>query len=199
MSARQFKGDRLVIATHNPGKVPEIAALLQGRVANFVTAGELGLAEPNETEITFVGNAKLKAFAAATASGLPALADDSGVEVTALGGAPGVYTARWAGPTKDFNMAMKRVHCELGDAADRSAAFVCVLALAWPDGHVETAEGRLEGEIVWPMRGTNGFGYDPVFVPKGETRTFAEMETVEKKAISHRTRAFENLVQLCFW
>ena len=188
--SRRFAGDTLVIATHNKGKVPEIAALLEGHVAQFKTAGELGLPEPEETEATFTGNAALKARAAAIASCLPALADDSGLAVTALGGAPGIYSARWAGPGKDFKAAMARVERELGDNPDRAAAFICALALAWPDGHVETVEGRLDGTLVFPPRGQKGFGYDPIFIPAGDTRTFAEIGAAEKQATSHRARAF---------
>jgi non-canonical purine NTP pyrophosphatase (RdgB/HAM1 family) len=195
---RHFAGNKLVLATHNQGKVKEIAALLADHVESFVTASDLNLPEPEETESTFVGNAALKALAAARESGLPALADDSGVAVTALNGAPGIYSARWAGPEKDFKMAMERVQRELGGAADRSAAFICVLALAWPDGHVETVEGRLEGTIVWPPRGDKGFGYDPIFVPEGYDRTFAEMASKEKQVMSHRARAFERLREKCF-
>jgi XTP/dITP diphosphohydrolase len=195
---RIFKEKELVIATHNKGKLHEIAELLAPYAEKFMSAGELGLPEPEETGNTFVDNAILKAKAAAIASGKCALADDSGVSVTALNGDPGIYSARWAGPDKDFNAAMRRVHDALGDAKDRSASFICVLALAWPDGHVETFEGKIEGDIVWPPRGDKGFGYDPIFIPHGMSKTFAEIEPAEKHAMSHRAKAFEKLVHSCF-
>jgi XTP/dITP diphosphohydrolase len=187
---------RLVVASHNPGKVREIAALLAPLGVVAVSAGELGLPEPEETEATFVGNASLKARAAAVGSGLPALADDSGLEVFALGGAPGVYSARWAGPDKNFRAAMARVWRELQEngATDLSARFVCVLALAQPDGSVETFQGEARGRIVWPPRGEHGFGYDPIFVPDGHERTFGEMRHEEKLPLTHRARAFEKFV-----
>ncbi len=194
---RKFDGDELVVATHNKGKAREIAELLSPYVANFYTAGELDLPEPEETGSTFAENAILKAVAAAKGSGKIALADDSGLAVNALNGDPGIYSARWGGPDKDFNIAMKKVHEALGDAKDRSAYFVCTLALAWPDGHSEVFEGRVHGEIVWPMRGEKGFGYDPVFQANGYDITFAEMNPAEKQAISHRAQAFELLVQNC--
>ena len=195
--SRQFTGDTLVIASHNKGKVREIAELLGAYVAHFPSAGDLNLAEPDETETTFIGNAELKARAAASASGLPALADDSGLVVPALGGAPGIYSARWAGPAKDFDVAMKRVESELGDG-DPSAYFVCALSLAWPDGHVESVEGRIHGRLTFPGRGEKGFGYDPIFIPNGDDRTFAEIEPNEKHSISHRADAFGQLVARCF-
>lgn len=198
MAPRRFGGGRLVIASHNPGKVGEIATLLGPFGADVVSAATLGLPEPEETGASFVENAELKARAAARASGLPALADDSGLAVTALGGAPGIYSARWAGPGKDFGAAMARIHAEIGDSADRSARFVCVLSLAWPDGHCDSFEGKVEGEIVWPPRGTRGFGYDPIFVPTGGSATFAEIEPAAKHAISHRADAFRQLVTACF-
>lgn len=198
MAPRRFGGGRLVIASHNPGKVGEIATLLGPFGADVVSAATLGLPEPEETGASFVENAELKARAAAQASGLPALADDSGLAVTALGGAPGIYSARWAGPGKDFVAAMARIQAELGDAADRSARFVCVLSLAWPDGHCDSFEGKVEGDIVWPPRGTRGFGYDPIFVPTGGSATFAEIEPAAKHAISHRADAFRQLVAACF-
>ena len=187
---------RLVVASHNSGKVREIAALLAPLGVEAVSAGALGLPEPEETETTFAGNAALKASAAASASGLPALADDSGLEVTALGGAPGVYSARWAGPDKDFSIAMRRVWDELQalEAADRSARFVCALALAAPGGGVEVFEGEARGRIVWPPRGDKGFGYDPIFEPQGHARTFGEMPHEEKLPLTHRARAFEKLL-----
>ncbi|MES1157234.1 MAG: RdgB/HAM1 family non-canonical purine NTP pyrophosphatase [Alphaproteobacteria bacterium] len=187
---------RLVVASHNAGKVREIGALLRPLGVEAVSAGELGLPEPEETEPTFVGNAALKARAAAEASGLPALADDSGLEVFALGGDPGVYSARWAGPDRDFRFAMERVWAALSEkgASDFSARFVCVLALAQPGGTVETFEGEARGTIVWPPRGDQGFGYDPMFLPDGQTRTFGEMSHDEKLPLTHRARAFEKLL-----
>lgn len=195
---RKFSGERLILATHNAGKVREIAALLAPFAVSVTAAGDLGLPEPEETETTFAGNARLKAVAAATAAGIPALADDSGLCVTALQDAPGIYSARWAGDGKDFTVAMKRVQDELGDAADRSAYFICALALAWPDGHAEIFEGRIDGTLVWPARGGNGFGYDSMFVAAGHDVTFGEMEPAAKHAISHRARAFSALVAGCF-
>ncbi len=183
----------LVLATHNAGKIAEIAGYLSDYVEKVSGAGALGLPEPEETGTTFAENAILKARAAAKASGLPALADDSGLCVYALDGAPGIYSARWAGPDKDFPMAMQRVHDELGDSPNRRAAFVCVLALAQPGGAVETFEGRIEGAICWPVRGGGGFGYDPFFVPEGESRTFGEMPPEEKRAMSHRAKALDSL------
>ena len=194
--------EELVIATHNPGKAREIAELLEPYIPKFYSAGELDLVEPEETGSTFEENAVLKAKAAAEASGKVALADDSGLAVTALGGDPGIYSARWGGPDKDFNLAMRKVHEALlekqGDAGDRSAAFVCVLALAWPDGRVKTFEGRVTGTLTWPGRGDKGFGYDPIFIADGHDMTFAEMEPAEKHRISHRAQAFAKLVDNCF-
>ena len=195
---RRFAGGRLIIASHNQGKVTELGELLTPFGATVVSAGALGLPEPEETGLTFRANAELKARAAAQAAGDVALADDSGLAVNALQGAPGIYSARWAGPSRDFARAMERVHAALGPADDRTAAFVCALTLAWPDGHVETFEGILRGTLAWPPRGAFGFGYDPMFVPDGETRTFGEMEPWEKHAISHRARAFQLLVKACF-
>lgn len=195
---RRFTENELVIASHNTGKLAEIEALLKPYISKFYGAGELNLPEPEETGKTFRENAVLKAKAAALASGKAALADDSGLAVNALDGAPGIYSARWAGPKKDFKAAMQKIQDELGGAEDRSAAFVCVLALAWPDGHVETFEGCVEGTLIWPPRGEKGFGYDPVFVPEGYNKTFAEMEGAEKQKISHRARAFEKLVKNVF-
>ncbi len=191
---RKFTDKQLIVATHNPGKLREISSLLQPYIPKFYSSGELNLPEPEETETTFMGNAILKARAAAKAGGKPALADDSGVSVTALSGDPGIYSARWAGPDKDFRMAMQKIHDALGDAKDRSGAFICVLALAWPDGHVETFEGKIEGQMIWPPRGEKGFGYDPMFVPDGYDKTFAEIEATEKRKISHRAKAFEKLL-----
>jgi len=195
---RRFVGDRLVIASHNPGKVEEIAALLAPFRINAVAARELGIPEPEETGATFEANAALKARAAAEASGLPALADDSGLVVPALGGAPGIYSARWAGEAKDFGAAMARVHRELRDE-DRTALFVAVLALASPDGDAELFRGEVEGSLVWPPRGDRGFGYDPMFVPAGGSLMFGEMDPTEKHKISHRARAFAKLVEGEFW
>lgn len=191
-----FPAGRLVVASHNQGKVREIGALLKPFGVEAVSAGELGLPEPEETETTFVGNAVLKARAAADASGLPALADDSGLEVFALGGDPGVYSARWAGEERDFRMAMARVWRALTDkqATDFSARFVCVLALVQPGGEVRSFEGEARGDIVWPPRGEKGFGYDPIFQPKGLDRTFGEMSHEEKLPLTHRARAFEKLL-----
>ena len=186
---------RLVLATHNPGKVVELAELLGPHGLDVVSAGSLGLPEPDETETTFIGNARLKALAAATASGLPAIADDSGLCVDALDGAPGIYSARWAGPGKDFSVAMARVNDELGDKP-RTAHFICALCVAWPDGHTETVEGRVDGALVWPPRGANGFGYDPMFLMDGQRQTYGEMTRAEKEADNHRARAFRQLVAL---
>lgn len=192
MKPRLKKGSRLVVATHNPGKAREIAALLGGDFA-VLTADQAGVPEPEETESTFIGNAVLKARHAAAASGLVSLADDSGLSVRALGGQPGIYSARWAGPAKDFSVAMDRVERELGDAADRSAFFTCALAVAWPDGSVFAVEGIIEGDLTFPPRGGRGFGYDPIFLPEGASETFGQMDPDAKEAISHRTRAFAQL------
>ncbi len=199
MPLKLEKGTKLVAATHNPGKVPEIAALLDGRF-EIVTAGQLGLPEPDETESTFVGNALLKARYAADLSGLPALADDSGLSVKALDGAPGIFSARWAGPSKDFAMAMKKVEERLEETAsdDRSAWFTSALAVAWPNGPAVVVEGRVDGTLVFPGRGTRGFGYDPIFVPEGHGTTFGEMEPAAKDAMSHRARAFAKLKAALF-
>jgi len=199
---RHFEDDTLVIASHNPGKVREIAALLSPFGVAVKSAADLNLDEPEETGTTFAANAELKAKAAALASGLPALADDSGLVVAALGGEPGIHSARWAGPGKDFNVAMQKVEDGLQGKDDRSAHFTCALTLCWPDGHMETFEGFVHGTLVWPPRGTQGFGYDPVFVADradgGHDITFAEMEPDEKHRISHRARAFRKLVDGCF-
>jgi XTP/dITP diphosphohydrolase len=194
---RRFDDSQLVIASHNQGKVEEIAELLTPFAVRVVAAGALGLPEPEETGDSFEANAVLKARAAAEAVALPALADDSGLVVPALGGAPGIYSARWAGPDKDFRPAMARVQRELADR-DRTASFVAVLALAWPDGDTSTFRGEVTGHLVWPPRGERGFGYDPMFVPEGRTLTFGEMEPAEKHQISHRARAFARLVEACF-
>jgi len=183
----------LLIATHNAGKLREFKEMLAPYVRNITSAGILGLPEPEETGSSFIENALIKARAAAK-SGHVALADDSGICVTALNGEPGIYSARWAGPGKDFKPAMQRVHDRLGDNIDRTAHFACVLVLAWPDGHTEIFEGRVDGKITWPPRGTHGHGYDPIFMPNGETRTFAEMLEIEKSAISHRGIATRKLI-----
>jgi XTP/dITP diphosphohydrolase len=196
--ARHFDEKKLVIASHNPGKVREIADLLSPFGVDVVSAGELDLQEPEETEDTFVGNALLKANAAAKASGLPALSDDSGLAVNALDGAPGIYSARWAGSDKDFMVAMKLVEELMRGTEDRSAKFVCALALAWPDGHTEVFEGTVSGDITWPPVGDKGFGYDPIFIADGESITFAEMDPERKHAMSHRADAFRQLVAACF-
>ena len=187
----------LAIATHNPGKLREIEALVAPFGLAVKSAGALGLPEPEETGTTFEENAALKARAAAVASGLVALADDSGLVVPALDGAPGIYSARWAGPARDFAAAMAKVEEELRGQPDRGAAFVSVLALARPDGSVETFRGEVRGRLVWPPRGDKGFGYDPIFVPAGGTLTFGEMDPREKHRISHRARAFEKFRAAC--
>jgi len=184
---------KLVLASHNPDKVHEIAEFMTPYAVRVISAAELGLPEPEETGTTFADNAALKAVAAVAASGLPALADDSGLAVAALSGRPGIHTARWAGPRKDFAVAMARVERELAGAADRAAAFICTLCLAWPDGRSEIFAGRVDGILVWPPRGDRGFGFDPMFVPAGGTETFAEMDPAAKHAISHRGRAFAKL------
>ena len=196
--ARHFTGGRLVVASHNAGKVREIRELLAPFKVDVISASELNLPEPDETEATFIGNAKLKALAAAKASGFPAMSDDSGLAVAALDGAPGIYSARWAGPSKDFTVAMARVEKEMAAQADRSAKFVCALALCWPDGHCEAFEGEVHGTLAFPPRGEKGFGYDPIFVPSGYDTTFAEIEPAAKHAMSHRARAFAQLVAACF-
>lgn len=200
---RKFTGDRLLVATHNQGKLEEIAHLLEPYGVSAVGAAEMNLPEPEETETTFVGNARIKAHAAAQATGLPALSDDSGIEIDALNGAPGVYTADWAETPqgRDFVMAMTRAHDELeamNAPHPRSARFCCTLVLAWPDGHDEVFPGVMEGKIVWPMRGDQGHGYDPVFQPNGHDLTFGQMDRWEKNTISHRADAFRKLVAGCF-
>ena len=195
--ARKFDAKRLIVASHNPGKVREIGALVEPFGVETISAAELGLPEPVEDGHTFTENAEIKAIAAAVVAGEPALADDSGLVVPALDGAPGLYSARWAGPNKDFDMAMKRVIDELGDK-NPEAFFVCALSLAWPDGHVETFEGVVEGTLTWPMRGDKGFGYDPIFVPEGHDITFAEMDPAKKHAMSHRADAFNQMIEAVF-
>jgi XTP/dITP diphosphohydrolase len=193
---RSLAPGRLVLATHNPGKVVELHELLAPHGLDVVSAGELGLAEPEETGLTFVANAELKALAAAIASGLPALADDSGLCVDALDGAPGIYSARWAGPGKDFSVAMQRVRREMPATAPDTAHFICALSIAWPDGHRESVEGRVDGTLVWPPRGGNGFGFDPMFVMHGKAQTYGEITRAEKEADNHRARAFAQLLPL---
>lgn len=202
MTRKLERGTKLVVASHNPGKIREINDLIRPYGMSAVSAGELGISEPEETETTFAGNARLKALHSARASGLPALSDDSGLEVEALGGDPGVYSARWAGAAKDFNYAMQRVEQALQeklayDPESRRANFTAALCLAWPDGDTEVFEGKVYGHLVWPPRGENGFGYDPMFLPDEGELTFGEMEPAEKHAISHRARAFELFVAAC--
>jgi XTP/dITP diphosphohydrolase len=208
MTHRRIAG-RLVIATHNPGKLLEMRGLLAPYGVEAVSAGERGLAEPEETGTTFRENARIKAGAAAQASGVPAFADDSGLVVEALDGAPGIYSARWAGPDKDFSSAMQKVENELAargaaDPSQRRAHFISALCVAWPDGHVEDFEGRVDGTLVWPPRGDKGFGYDPMFLPDGYAKTFGEMNGHEKHGmppfgagLSHRARAFIKLAEAC--
>ena len=193
---RSLTDETLIIASHNKGKVGEIADLLAPFGLKVISAGALNLPEPEETGQTYIANAELKARAAAQAANMPALADDSGLSVTALGGAPGIYSARWAGETKDFDHAMKRVADALllSGTTDRSAEFVCALSLAWPDGTLLSFEGRISGQIAWPPRGSFGFGYDPIFVPTGHSITFGEMDPDKKHAMSHRAVAFAKLV-----
>jgi XTP/dITP diphosphohydrolase len=198
MGRRLEPGTRLVLASHNGGKLRELVALLAPHGVEIVSAGALGLPEPEETAPDFAGNAALKAIAATQATGLPALSDDSGFCVAALGGAPGIHSARWAGPGKDFSVAMARVMHELGDAEDRRAWFISALCLAWPDGDSESFVGRVDGSLVWPPRGTLGFGYDPMFAPDGSALTYGEIAPAEKHATSHRARAFAQLLTACF-
>jgi XTP/dITP diphosphohydrolase len=195
---RKFNGDTLVLATHNAGKVEEFRVLFGDKIKKLLSARDVDLPEPIEDGATFLDNAKIKALAGAKDSGLPCLADDSGLCVDALGGNPGIYSARWGGPRKDFKRAWRLVHERMGDAPDRSAAFVVVLVLAWPDGHIEWAQGRVDGQIIWPARGDSGHGYDPIFVPNGETRSFAEMTLTEKNKYSHRARALHVLIEKVF-
>ena len=200
---RKFSGDRLLVATHNAGKLTEISEILAPHGVAVVGAGDMDLPEPDETENTFVGNARIKAHAAAQATGLPALADDSGITIDALDGAPGVYTADWAetGSGRNFMMAMTRANDEIsakGTDAPRTAQFRCTLVIAWPDGHDEVFEGVMPGSLVWPIRGEGGFGYDPMFMPDGYDITCAEMDKVEKNTISHRGRALAKFVAGCF-
>ena len=200
---RRFSGDTLLVATHNVGKLEEIADLLSPYAVTVKSNADFDLPEPEETETTFVGNARIKAHSGAKATGLPALADDSGITVDALGGAPGIYTADWAETPegRDFVMAMTRTWNELEAVRapePRLAQFRCTLVLAWPDGHDEVFEGVMPGRVVWPMRGSQGHGYDPIFQPDGHEMTFGEMDRWEKNRISHRARAFEKLIEGCF-
>ena len=200
MTRKFNRSDRLVIASHNQGKVREIRALLEPLHIEVIGAGELDLIEPEETGTTFIENAELKAKLAAHAADLPALSDDSGFCVQALGGAPGIYSARWAGPNKDFGHAMECVSTALlaSGSTNRVCEFVCALSLAWPDGHCESFEGRIAGDLTWPPRGDKGFGYDPIFTPTGHSQTFAEMDPADKHAMSHRAIAFNQLLEACF-
>lgn len=200
---RRFNAETLVIASHNAGKLREISALVAPFGVTCKSAGDYGLAEPDETEDTFAGNARIKAHFAARETGLPALSDDSGIMVDALDGAPGVYTADWAETPngRDFPMAMKKTWDmlnERGTPEPRKASFNCTLCIAWPDGHDEIFEGRVAGRLTWPMRGDQGFGYDPIFIPDGHDITFGEMDPAEKHAMSHRAVAFSKLVEGCF-
>lgn len=197
------RGQRLVVASHNPGKIREIGDLIRPFGVEAVSAGTLGVSEPEETETTFAGNARLKALHSANATGLAALSDDSGLEVEVLSGAPGIYSARWAGPTKDFKLAMEKVQqaCAEKNAWTSDgprANFTAALCVAWPDGTTRVFEGKVHGHLVWPPRGGKGFGYDPMFLADGETETFGEMEPDKKHAISHRARAFKLFVEACF-
>lgn len=199
--SRVLDAGRLVVASHNKGKLAEIADLVRPFGVDTVSAGDLGLPEPEETEDSFEGNARLKAHAAASAAGLPALSDDSGLAVEALGGQPGIHSARWAetGAGRDFGHAMALVHDKIsGTAPPWRASFFCALTLAWPDGHDETFLGRCDGVLVWPPRGDRGFGYDPMFVPEGHAITFGEMDPAAKHAMSHRADAFRQLTTTCF-
>jgi XTP/dITP diphosphohydrolase len=195
---RRFPGGKLVVATHNAGKLREIRDLLTPFKADVVSAGELGLPEPEETGQSYIANAELKASAAAMGANVIALADDSGLSVDALNGAPGIFSARWAGPSKDFGLAMSKVERALGDNPNRKARFICALSLAWPDGHCETFEGKVEGTLTFPPRGDKGFGYDPIFIPDGFDITFGEMNPAKKHDMSHRADAFRQLVAACF-
>ena len=199
MSRVLNRKDRLLIASHNQGKIAEIGDLLRPLGIDIVSARDLGLVEPEETGQTFIENAVLKAELASKTAQLPALADDSGLVVNALGGAPGIYSARWAGPEKDFDHAMRRVSeaLLLCGNPDRSCSFVCALALAWPDGQTESFKGQVDGNVTWPARGQNGFGYDAIFTPLGREQTFGEMDPTDKHAISHRADAFAQLLSSC--
>lgn len=195
---RRFPGGKLVLASHNQGKLREIRELLAPFNADVISAGELGLPEPEETGLSFVANAELKALAAAMGAQMIALSDDSGLAVDALNGAPGIYSARWAGPEKDFELAMRKIQANMGDSPVKTARFICALTLAWPDGHCETVEGKVEGTLTFPPRGSHGFGYDPIFIPNGYDITFGEMDPAKKHEMSHRADAFRKLVAASF-
>ena len=198
MTSRQFDGNTLLVASHNEGKVKEIKDLLKNLRIQVVSARNLGLAEPEETGATFRENAELKAGLASQAANLPALADDSGLAIEALGGEPGIFSARWGGESRDFNLAMEKVEKRLAGNKNRSAAFVCALSLSWPDGHFETFEGKVNGSLCWPPRGERGFGYDPIFIASGMDLTFGEINPALKHSISHRADAFRQLSEACF-
>ncbi|MFL2654243.1 MAG: RdgB/HAM1 family non-canonical purine NTP pyrophosphatase [Alphaproteobacteria bacterium] len=197
---RKFIYDQLVIASHNLGKIDEITELMAPLGITVRNSKELQLPEPIEDGLTFIENATIKAISASNNTGLPALSDDSGLSINALSGAPGIYSARWAETNngRDFNVAMERIHNELIKHDDLTAQFTCALALSWPDGHIETFEGILNGKIIWPPRGTKGFGYDPIFQKLGDSRTFGEIEPMEKQNISHRAIAFNKMLESCF-
>lgn len=195
---RRFPGGKLILASHNQGKVREIRELLAPYNAEVISAGELGLPEPEETGLSFVANAELKSLAAAMGAQMIAISDDSGLAVDALNGAPGIYSARWAGPEKDFGLAMRKIQNAMGDSPVKTARFICALSLAWPDGHCETVEGKVEGTLTFPPRGEHGFGYDPIFIPDGFDITFGEMDPARKHEMSHRADAFRKLVAACF-
>lgn len=200
MTTRKFTGNELVFATHNKGKMKEINEMFEGKGIKVYSTADFNLESPEETEDNFLGNALIKAKYAAEKTGKPVLADDSGFCVEAIDGEPGVYSADWAETDngRDFNMAMKMVIDKMGESDNKNAHFVTCLVLYWPDGHYEHVEGRVSGAVTWPMRGASGFGYDPIFIPEGHTRTFAEMDSDEKNGISHRGRAFELLMEKCF-
>ena len=198
MTSRQFDGNTLLVASHNEGKVREIKDLFKNLRIQVVSARNLGLAEPEETGATFRENAELKAGLASQAANLPALADDSGLAIEALGGEPGIFSARWGGESRDFNLAMEKVETRLAGNKNRNAAFVCALSLSWPDGHFETFEGRVNGSVCWPPRGKRGFGYDPIFIASGMDLTFGEINPALKHSISHRADAFRQLSEACF-
>lgn len=198
MNSRQFDGNTLVVASHNEGKVKEIEDLLKSLNIQFVSAKNLGLKEPEETGASFRENAELKASLASQATNLPAIADDSGLAIDALGGAPGIFSARWGGKNRDFNLAMEKVEKRLAGTMNRNAAFICALSLSWPDGHLETFEGRVNGSVCWPPRGDKGFGYDPIFIASSMELTFGEIDPALKHSISHRADAFRQLSAACF-
>ena len=195
---RKFLEKEIIIASHNPGKVREIRKLLEPFCVKVISAGELGLPEPVEDGTTFTENSVIKAMSSAKGSGIPAVADDSGLSIHSLNGDPGVYSARWAGPKKDFNLAMEKIQIRLKNFEKKNAHFTCALSIAWPDGHTESFNGEVHGEITWPPRGKNGFGYDPIFIASGMNKTFAELEPKSKHMISHRSVAFKKLIKGCF-